>query len=59
MAYKPKPVKQLLRPTQTGRPAAHKAHPNEFSKQKKAMKKADPYGTVKTHAARRHLKPRF
>jgi hypothetical protein len=35
----------------TPKPAARQAHPNEFSKQKKAMKKADPYSTVKTLAA--------
>jgi hypothetical protein len=40
----------------TPKPAARQAHPNEFSKQKKAMKKADPYSTVKTPAARPTLK---
>ena len=35
----------------TPKPAARQAHPNEFSKQKKAMKKADPYSTIKTHQA--------
>ena len=37
--------------TNTPKPVARQAHPNEFSKQKKAMKKADPYSTVKTHQA--------
>jgi hypothetical protein len=37
--------------TNTPKPAARQAHPNEFSKQKKAMKKADPYSTVKMHQA--------
>jgi len=40
----------------TPKPDARQARPNEFSKQKKAMKKADPYGTVKTPAARPILK---
>jgi hypothetical protein len=41
------------------KPAARQAHPNEFSKQKKAMKKADPYGTKKTPAACPTLKTKI
>ena len=49
---------QAIDPAKANTPkhAARQARPNEFSKQKKAMKKADPYGTVKTPAARPTLK---
>jgi hypothetical protein len=49
---------QAIEPAKANTPkaAARQAQSNEFSKQKKAMKKADPYSTVKTPAARPTLK---